>query len=48
MEGLDISLSSPSQGLLDSIQDQVVGIVNDEMQDLSVNVQRDFSGRITR
>jgi len=48
MGGLDISLSSPSQGLLDSIQDQVVGIVNDEMQDLSVNVQRDFSGRITR
>ena len=48
MEGLDISLSSPSQGILDSIRDQVIEIVNDEMADLSVNVQRDFSGRITR
>ena len=48
MEGLDISLSSPSQGIIDSIRDQVIEIVNDEMKDLSVNVQRDFSGRITR
>ena len=47
MDGLDISLISPSQGILDSVRDQVVDIINDEMADLSVNIQRDFTGRIT-
>lgn len=47
MGGLDITLSSPSQGIIDSIRDQVIEIVNEEMKDLSVNVQRDFSRRIT-
>jgi|TARA_B110001454_G_scaffold164524_1_gene154109 hypothetical protein len=48
MDGLGITLTSSSEGLLDSIRDQVVEIINDEMKDMSVNVQRDFSGRITR
>ena len=46
MDGLKIRLSSASQGLLDSIRDEVVDIVNDEMTDMSVRFQRDFARRI--
>ena len=46
MDGLKIRLSSASQGLLDSIRDEVVDIVNDEMTDMSVKFQRDFARRI--
>ena len=44
--GLMIKFSSASQGLLDSIRDEVTDIVNDEMTDMSVKLQRDFARRI--
>ena len=46
MDDLDIRLSSASQGLLDSIRDEVVDIVNDEITDMSVKFQGDFARRI--
>ena len=44
--GLMIKFSSASQGLLDSIRDEVTDIVNDEMTDMSVKLQGDFARMI--
>ena len=46
IDGLDIRLVSGSEGLLGSIRDEVVDIVNDEITDMSVKFQRDFARRI--
>lgn len=44
--GLMIRFSSGSQGVLDSIRDEVTDIINDEMTDMSVKLQRDLARRV--
>ena len=47
MDGLEIDISSPSEGIMERIRDEVTEIVYKEATDLSVSIQRDIVGRVS-